>query len=61
MVTGQSIWYENWLIEADGSSAKVWGKADIIVDGGLGAWQLSWHGWLTDGVFDAGSGFLTKV
>ena len=46
MVTGPSIWYESWLIEADGSSAKVGGKADIdLVIGGT--WAVSWHGTIT--------------
>jgi hypothetical protein len=58
MVTGQSFWDINWKIEADWSGAKIWGKADIIVDDGLGTWKLSWHGWLTDGEFDAG--FFSK-
>ena len=44
--TGQSIWYENWLFEADGSSAKIWGKADLNLDIG-GTWKISWHGTIT--------------
>ena len=58
MVTGQSFWDINWLIEADWSGAKIWGKADINVDDDLGTWKLSWHGWLTDGEYDAG--FFSK-
>ena len=55
MVTGQSFWYANWLIAADGSGAKIWGKAEINVgvleegDDVLGTWELSWHGWVTEG------------
>jgi len=45
-VTGQSIWYENWMIEADGSSAHVWGEADVNLDNG-GTWKISWHGTIT--------------
>jgi hypothetical protein len=44
-VKGQSIWYENWYIDADGSKAKVWGKADINPDIG-GTWEVSWHGYI---------------
>jgi hypothetical protein len=46
LYTGQTIWYENWLIEADGSSAKIWGKTEFNLDGGIGTWQMSWHGYL---------------
>ncbi len=46
LVTGTSIWYENWLFEADGSSAKIWGKADLNLDIG-GTWKISWHGTVT--------------
>ena len=45
-VTGQSLWYQNWNIEADGSSAEVWGKADLNLDIG-GTWEVSWHGTIT--------------
>ena len=44
--TGQSIWYETWLIAADGKYAKVWGKTDLNLDNNMGTWQLSWHGYL---------------
>lgn len=47
LVTGTSMWYENWLIEADGSSAKVWGKADIILVANGGTWEVTWHGTIT--------------
>ena len=43
---GQSIWYETWLISADGQSAKVWGKTDLNLDNNMGKWQLSWHGYV---------------
>ena len=46
LVTGTSIWYENWLFEADGSSAKIWGKADLNLDIG-GTWKISWYGSIT--------------
>ena len=65
MVNGQSIWYINWLINSDWSRAKLWGTADINVgvekdgDPVLGTWQLSWHGRLTDGVFDEATGFFS--
>ena len=56
MITGTSHWLINSLTEPDGS-AKLWGKAEIIVDGenGIGKWELSWHGYLTPN--DDGSGF----
>jgi len=47
LVTGTSIWYEDWMIEADGSSAHVGGKADIILNDDGGTWKVSWHGMLT--------------
>ena len=47
MVTGQSIWYANWLMEEEPNTAKIWGKAEIIVEGGGGRWELSWYGWRT--------------
>ena len=46
MVTGDSFWDVNWLIEEDGN-AKIWGKAEIDVDDDGGTWGLSWHGWRT--------------
>lgn len=66
MVTGQSIWYVNWLIEPDWSGAEVWGTTDIYVglaSGGdpvdaEGTWEMIWHGWLTEGVF--GGGFFAE-
>ena len=48
MITGVSHWTMNSLTEPNGN-AKIWGKAQIDVDGisGTGLWQLSWHGSLT--------------
>jgi len=49
-VTGKSFWYINSLTEEDGLKAKIWGKAEIIVDGeniddkSRGKWELSWFG-----------------
>ncbi|MEN8192032.1 MAG: hypothetical protein ABFS12_04405 [Bacteroidota bacterium] len=45
-VTGNTYWYVNQKIEEDGTF-KYWGKAVLIVDGGLGKWEMSWHGDLT--------------
>lgn len=67
LVTGQSIWYVNWLIAADWSGAEVWGTTDLYVgleSGGdpadaEGKWEMIWHGWLTDAVPD-GFGFFTE-
>ncbi len=55
MITGSSYWTANSLTDPDGS-AKMWGKADIIVDGEncSGKWELSWHGYLT--LYEDGSG-----
>lgn len=47
MVTGQSIWYANWLMEEEPNTAKIWGKAELTVDNDLGKWEISWHGWQT--------------
>ncbi|MEN8224649.1 MAG: hypothetical protein ABFS05_04740 [Bacteroidota bacterium] len=44
--TGQSIWYETWLIDPDGKTAKVWGKTDLNLDGDIGTWKMSWHGYI---------------
>ena len=47
MVTGQSIWYTNWLMEEEPNTAKIWGKTELAVDEDLGKWEISWHGWQT--------------
>ena len=59
IVKGKSIWYANWLIEADFTSAKVWGKAELFmdsenpdVDPPCGKWEILWYGKLTDGGID---------
>ena len=54
-VTGSSFWTFSELIDTDGS-AKLWGKAEIIVDGdnGQGKWKLTWHGNLTPTTDPAG-------
>lgn len=44
--TGQTIWYENWLIYPDGQTAKMWGKCDFTLDDDYGFWQCSWHGYM---------------
>jgi len=46
-VTGMGEWWTNKKIEADMSSAKIWGKIELVVDGGLGVWDLSFHGYRT--------------
>lgn len=49
-ITGKSFWYINSLTEEDGLKAKIWGKAEIIVDGknindkSRGKWELFWFG-----------------
>jgi hypothetical protein len=35
------------LIEPDGITAKIWGKAEITADDGLGKWTLWWNGTIT--------------
>jgi hypothetical protein len=45
-VAGQSIWYINKKIEADGTGI-VWGRADLNVDDGGGRWEISWQGRLS--------------
>lgn len=45
-VTGTTKWYVNQKIEEDGSF-KYWGKAELIVDGERGTWDMTWHGYLT--------------
>lgn len=46
LVTGQNTFYVKQKTEVDGTF-KYWGKAEIIVDGGLGTWDMTWHGYLT--------------
>ncbi len=52
MVTGQTTWYVNQMIEEDGSF-RYWGKAELIVDGvnegdpSRGHWEMTWRGYLT--------------
>lgn len=44
LLTGTSMWYENWLFNPDDPKVKFWGTATIEVEGGEGVWQGSWHG-----------------
>ncbi|NOX84866.1 MAG: hypothetical protein GXO86_02700 [Chlorobi bacterium] len=66
LVTGQSIWIANRVMEPDFSSAKLWGTAVINVgvknegDPVLGKWELIWEATLTGGVFDPETGTLTQ-
>ncbi len=52
-VSGISIWHINWLIEEDGITAKIWGNAELLVDGEntgdepRGKWKLSFYGNVT--------------
>ena len=43
LLTGKSFWTVNWLKETDGN-AEMWATAEIVVDSGLGKWELSWSG-----------------
>ena len=51
-VTGDTFWYINSIVQADGTT-KLWGKAEIIVEGenpgdeSRGKWEMTWHGYLT--------------
>jgi len=60
MITGISHWTINSLTNPDGT-AKLWGKAEIDVDGvsGIGLWKLTYHGYLTPK--PDGSGILIIV
>ncbi len=42
-VTGYSFWYVDGIFNEDGSG-KMQGKAELIVDGDGGKWEMSWHG-----------------
>jgi hypothetical protein len=44
-LTGMSEWWTNKKIEADKSATKIWGKLELVVDGGLGVWEVSFHGY----------------
>ena len=61
--TGQSIWYENWLIYSSGDTIKIWGIADINVAGenpgdpSRGKWELLWNGWVTQYEMDEKGNF----
>jgi hypothetical protein len=52
-VTGTSIWYENFIWDAEpfASPGKIWGKAEIFVGGNAeendGRWEITWHGYFT--------------
>ena len=48
LVAGISTWTMNWLIEEDGITAKIWGKAEILLNDGRGKWKLSFHGNVTN-------------
>ncbi len=47
LVAGVSTWTMTWLIEEDGITAKIWGKAEIVLDDDRGIWKLSFHGNIT--------------
>ena len=44
-VTGIGEWTVNKKIEADNSGTKIWGKIELVADGDLGVWNLSFHGY----------------
>ena len=37
--------WTNKKIEADMSATKIWGKLELVVDGDLGVWDVSFHGY----------------
>ncbi len=43
LLTGVLLWNTNKNIEADGIKAKLWGKMELLVDGGK--WELTFHGY----------------
>ena len=47
LIAGVSTWYMNWMIEEDGITAKIRGKADVLLDDGKGKWELSFHAEIT--------------
>jgi len=47
LLTGTSMWYENWLYNLWKPKVKIWGSAEIEVEGGEGVWKGSWHGYGT--------------
>lgn len=44
LVAGVSTWYMDWIIEEDGITAMIKGKADVVLDDNLGKWELNFHG-----------------
>ena len=48
LLTGLSLWDENWRYNIHHPELTFWGKVEIFVEGGEGVWKGTWHG---DGVF----------
>jgi hypothetical protein len=48
-LTGMSEWWTNKKIEADKSATKIWGNMELVADGGLGVWNIHFHGYRLGG------------
>lgn len=44
LTTGFSYWDQDMFFAADGKSAKLWGKATLVLDDNLGEWHFSFQG-----------------
>lgn len=44
LTTGHTYWNEDMIIYADGKTAKVWGKATLVLDDDLGEWAFTLKG-----------------
>jgi hypothetical protein len=45
LLDGEMYWATSKNIDADWFKAKLWGKIELVVDGGKGKWELKWHGY----------------
>lgn len=39
------MWYQNWSYNTENPKVKIWGKAEIFVEGSEGVWQGTFIGW----------------
>lgn len=47
LLTGTSLYTENWKFNVNDPTVKFWGKVELSVEGDDGVWQGSWHGYGT--------------
>ncbi len=45
LLNGEMYWATSKNIEADWFKAKLWGKIELVVTGGQGKWEFTWHGY----------------